>query len=55
MTLHGAVKRNEFGHTFIDSSSLAYKIWILENDWEDLFTCNPDHQNAKQVFNAMIL
>ena len=55
MTLYGRMKKNEYGYTFVDSPSLACKIWTLQNDWEGLLICNPDHRNAKQVFNAMIL
>ena len=54
-TLHGRMKKNEFGYTFVDTPSLACKIWALENDWEALLICNSDHRNAKQGFNAMIL
>ena len=35
--------------------SLACKIWALANDWEGLLIPDPDHQNTKQVLNAMIL
>ena len=55
MTLHDRMKKNEFGNAFVDSPSLACKIWTLKNDWEALLICNPDHRNAKQVFNEMIL
>ena len=55
MTLHDRMKKNEFGYAFVNSSSLACKIWALENDWEALLVCNSDHRNSKQVFNAMIL
>ena len=55
MTLHDRIKKNEFGNAFVDSPSLACKIWALKNDWEALLICNPDHRNAKQVFNEMIL
>ena len=55
MTLHDRMKKNESGYAFVDSPSLACKIWVLENDWEALLICNPDHRNAKQVFNAVIL
>ena len=49
------MKKNEFGYVFVDSASLASKIWTLENDWEALLICNPDHRTAKQFFNALIL
>ena len=55
ITLQGRMKKNEFGYTFVDSPSLACKIWALENDWEVLLICDPDHRNKRQVFNAMIL
>ena len=55
MTLHDRMKNNGFGFTFFDFPSFACKIWALENDWEALLICNPDHRNAKQVFNAMIV
>ena len=38
-------------YVFIDSASLACKIWAWENDWEALLIYNPDHRNA----NAIIL
>ena len=47
-------KKNEFGYALVGSPSLACKMWALENDWGALLICNPDHRNAKQVFNAMI-
>ena len=48
------MKKNEFRYGFVDSPSLAFKIWAVENDWEALPIRNADHQNTKQVFNAMI-
>ena len=55
MTSHDIMKKNEFGYAFANSSSQTCKIWTLKNDWEALLIYNRDHQNAKQVFNAMIL
>ena len=55
MTLHGRMKKNEFGYGFVHSLSLACKIWALKCDWEALLICNLDHRNAKQDFNVMIL
>ena len=55
MAFHDRMKNNEFGYTFANFFSLACKIWALANDWEGLLIPDPDHQNAKQVLNAMIL
>ena len=55
MTLHDRMKKNEFGYVFANSASLACKIWALVNDWEASLIHNPDHQNAKQVLNAVTL
>ena len=52
MTLHDRMKKNECGYGFVDSTSLACKIWALESDWETLLICNPDHRNSKQVFKC---
>ena len=30
-------------------------MWTLANDWEAVLISNPDHENAKQALNAMIL
>ena len=54
-TLHDRRKKNEVGDPFVDSPSLACKIWSLENNWEALLICNLEHWNAKQVFNTMTL
>ena len=55
MTLHDRMKKNKFAYGFVDSTSLACKIWALESDWQTLLIYNPDHRNAKQVFIAIIL
>ena len=55
MTLHGRMKKNEFGYAFANSSNFACKILTLENNWEAVLINNPDHQNAKQILNAIIL
>ena len=34
MTLPDRMKKSEFGYVFANSSSLAWKIWALVNDWE---------------------
>ena len=52
MILHDRMKKNECGYGFVDSTSLACKIWALESDWETLLICNPDHRNSKQVFKC---
>ena len=55
MTLHNRMKKNEFGYAVADSARLTTKIWALGNDLEALLICDPDHRNAEQVFNAIIL
>ena len=55
MTLHGRMKKNEFGYAVTDSCRLVCKIRVLANDWEDLLISDPDHRNAKHVVSAMIL
>ena len=55
ITLHDRMKKNEFRYAVPDSPSLACKIWTLADDCEALLIRDPDHQNAKQVLNAMIL
>ena len=54
MTLHDRMRKNEFVYAFANSSSLACKIWGLENDWEALLTHNPDHRNAKPALNDIM-
>ena len=55
MNLHDITKKNEFGYAVANSSNLACKISALATDWEALIIYDPDHRNAKQVLNAMIL
>ena len=55
MNLHNRIKENEFKYTVADSQTLACKIWGLANNWEALLIRDHDHQNKKQVINAMML
>ena len=45
----------QFRYAVADSKTLTCKIWRLANNWEALLIRDPDHQNKKQVINAMML
>ena len=55
MILYDRMKKNEFGYAVTDSPRLSCKILALENDWEASLIRDPDHQNAKQTLNEMVL